>query len=309
LVIVDEIHRALSPKYSEVFEGFTTKALLGLSATPPEKKEQEELLNRVCPVVYVKEVSQAVEEGMAPEVQTFNLNVSMDKSSAAKYKVFDAKLMQSTIKLSRALHENQFLKAKYKSAFDLAREAKNGGFDRELELAAKAFWASMTLRKGVVYNNPHKIPVIRQIVNNDPDRKWIIFSKSITFAEKVKEVLPQAFLYHSKLSTKEREQVLENFNLLDKGVLISVEALNEGLDVSKVSGAICAAGVSTRLTDVQQRGRINRPEKDKKPIFINLCTKETVEKSWIDKKLKASKSSYKWIDRVDELPRQLLNVS
>ena len=171
LVIVDEIHRALSPKYSEVFEGFTTKALLGLSATPPEKREHDDILQRVCPVVYTKELIHAEQEGMAPEVEIFNLNVSMDKASSAKYKVFDAKLMQSTIKLSRALHEDRFLKLKYKSAFDLARVAKAGGFDRELVLASKAFWASMTLRKGVVYNNPHKIPVIREIVNNDPDRK------------------------------------------------------------------------------------------------------------------------------------------
>ncbi len=49
LVIIDEVHRALSPEYRKVFENIKTKALICLTATVPEEAEYNEFLHKVCP--------------------------------------------------------------------------------------------------------------------------------------------------------------------------------------------------------------------------------------------------------------------
>ena len=82
-----------------------------------------------------------------------------------------------------------------------------------------------------------------------------------------------------------------------------MDALNEGLNVPKVFGAICASGVSVALTNFQQLGRIIRPEEGKTPIFFNLYTENTVERSWVEKKLKKVEST--WLNHLEEIPSRM----
>jgi superfamily II DNA or RNA helicase len=87
-------------------------------------------------------------------------------------------------------------------------------------------------------------------------RKWIIFTKSIAFAKSLQEYLGgNTAIYHSKLKPIERELNLIAFEQNQFNILIAVDALNEGLNVSQVEAAICAAGVSTELTNSQQLGQ------------------------------------------------------
>jgi superfamily II DNA or RNA helicase len=108
-------------------------------------------------------------------------------------------------------------------------------------------------------------------------------------------------LYHSKLPTKEREQVLEDFSNNTTNILVAVGALNEGLNVPDLDAAICASGVSTELSFIQQLGRVVRFKEGKHAIFINLYTKDTVEKRWIETKIKSSKIKSKWVETTTEL--------
>lgn len=78
-----------------------------------------------------------------------------------------------------------------------------------------------------------------------------------------------------------------------------VDALNEGIDVPQIDGAICLSGVSTELVATQQIGRICRYVEGKKALFINLYTEGTVETSWVSNKT-ANFLSY-WIDDVEQI--------
>lgn len=105
-------------------------------------------------------------------------------------------------------------------------------------------------------------------------------------------------VYHSKMNTADRASVLQEFKDNVFKILISVDALNEGVDVVDVDAAICLSGVSTELTNTQQIGRLLRQkEGKKKPIFINLVSANTVEKAWVEKKtVGAGLGKYvKWI--------------
>jgi len=290
LVIIDEVHRSLSPKYREVFSGIKAKHLMCLTATLPEEAEYVEFLAKTCPVIYEKKLKDALKDEMVPQFEIYNFSVPLHKTISGKYKLFDNKFTQSMIKLTRILMDNPKLKSKYKNVFELAQAAQWASFDKETQGLCKSYWAGMTMRKQLVYSNPAKLKAIRDILNHmGMSRKWIIFTKSIAFAKSLQEYLGgNTAIYHSKLKPIERELNLIAFEQNQFNILIAVDALNEGLNVSQVEAAICAAGVSTELTNSQQLGRIIRPEKGKKPVFINLYTEGTVEKTWVEKKLKSS---------------------
>lgn len=290
LVIIDEVHRALSPKYREVFKNIKTKKLLCLTATLPDEAEYVEFLTKIAPVVYEKKLKDALGDDMVPQFEIYNLAVPLHRTISGKYKLFDGKFTQSMIKLTRYLMDDPKLKSKYKNVFELAQAAQWHKFDKELQSVCKSYWAGMTMRKQLVYSNPAKLNAVKQIIEHmGKNRKWIIFTKSITFAKHLQEYLGgETAIYHSKLKPIERELNLIAFEQNQFNILIAVDALNEGLNVSQVDAAICAAGVSTELTNSQQLGRIIRPEKGKKPVFINLYTEGTVEKTWVEKKLKSS---------------------
>lgn len=111
-------------------------------------------------------------------------------------------------------------------------------------------------------------------------------------------------IYHSKMKAQERTDVLSRFKENEFNILIAVDALNEGVDIVDADAAICLSGVSTELTNTQQQGRIIRPKEGKKrPIFINLYSRNTVEKGWVDKKtVGTGLGKYvKWITNVRQI--------
>lgn len=140
------------------------------------------------------------------------------------------------------------------------------------------------MRKAVVYNNSEKIPVARRIIEDNPGRIWLLFTKTTDFAEATSKEIKGSKVYHSKMKLEDRERVLQEFKDGLFNVLVAVDALNEGLDVQAADSAICLSGVSTQLANFQQTGRILRPKEGKKPVFINLYTENTVEKGWVEKK-------------------------
>lgn len=66
----------------------------------------------------------------------------------------------------------------------------------------------------------------------------------------------KAGLYHSELKNDEREEVLRQFENNTYRVLVSVDALNAGLNIPDTDSAMCVSGVSTELTNTQQLGQI-----------------------------------------------------
>lgn len=156
----------------------------------------------------------------------------------------------------------------------------------------------MSMRKWECYQNEAKIPVVKQIIDKFPAKKWIIFNKSIKFAESIKEAIPNSEVYHSKMNTEDREKVLENFRTNKTRYLIAVDALNEGLNVPDADGAICVSGVSKQLVQQQTLGRVTRHRPDKTALYINLVSNSTVEESWVKKRVAGIKN-VRWINNLN----------
>jgi superfamily II DNA or RNA helicase len=121
---------------------------------------------------------------------------------------------------------------------------------------AKQYWSSMSMRKWVCYNSEQKANAAIEIVKLYPDRKWIIFNKSIKSAEYVVSQLgDKAVIYHSKMKTADRQDALDKFSDNTYSYLVAVDALNAGLNVKDANSAICISGVSTELVAYQQIGQ------------------------------------------------------
>lgn len=171
LLIVDEIHRSLSPSYRQLFTNVRADYVLGLTATKPEDPETLKFLNKVCPVVYEKRLDEIVEQGILPKFAIFNIGVPLVGKEKAKYTLFSNQFEIAAIELSKHRLKDPSLSQKYKSAFDLAKDFKDSAIKSSLRDAAKRFWSGMTMRKFVVYNNSEKVRAAIEIMNFYPKKK------------------------------------------------------------------------------------------------------------------------------------------
>ena len=275
LLIVDEAHRAFSPAFKELFTSVKYNSLLCLTATLPSDEAKVRMLREIAPVVYERTVDQA---GQSVSPYTIvNLGVKLDRSTLSKYGVFNRMFTEAQIALSRLWYA--YYRDEFASIFDLARYfATKSGEDEVIKLS-KRYWSGMSLRKKTLYEAPTKLEVARQIVKANPQRKWILFTKTIKFAKELAD-LTGALLYHSKLNEKEKQAVLTAFSTTRRP-LVAVDALNEGLNVPDADAAICVSGVSTQLTNIQQLGRIIRSKEGKTALFINLYVPDSQEEKWV----------------------------
>lgn len=276
LLIIDESHLSLGPVYKKIYD-IPVGSRIALTGTPPKESVDE--------IIYSKNLEEALNASAIEKSLIYNLEVGFDPKNKASYTAFDKQFKAATITLAKY---NKILQEK--SIFDLARKYSVEQSDIVgLNKAAKAYWGAMTLRKWACYNNKNKIDVIKTILSKIKKNKWIIFTKSISFAQELSNQIDNSLLYHSNLKSKQREEVIEKFKKLDKGILVSVDALNAGLNVPDTDAAICASGTSIDLTFLQQLGRISRKtSKPKVGLFINLYTRNTVEETWVKNKTKSA---------------------
>lgn len=110
--------------------------------------------------------------------------------------------------------------------------------------------------------------------NEVSDPKGIIFCQSIAHANEIVSILRRydqwksAEVIHSELDKKSRRQALIRFRSKDCPILISVDILNEGVDVPNVN-IVCFARVThSRKIFVQQLGRGLRLAPNKEKVIV-----------------------------------------
>jgi superfamily II DNA or RNA helicase len=162
LLIIDEAHRATSEQFRKVFENIKYKQLLCLTATLPANEERAEILTAYAPVVYECTIDDAP-EAVSPYL-VLNVPVRMDRSTAARYRVFDSMFKTANKELARHIR-----KTTYRSLFEFAQsEAKKSS---QYSSAAKAYWTGMSMRKLALYNAPTKIVAVKNILAAYPSKK------------------------------------------------------------------------------------------------------------------------------------------
>ena len=139
----------------------------------------------------------------------------------------------------------------------------------------------------------------REIIAHRADKKIITFSANTAMAEKI----GVGYVYTGKESKKQNRITLEEFALLDKGVINSCKLAIEGFDCPGLSVGIMLGVDSSSTKSTQAAGRVIRKEGSKYSEIFTLVLEDNVEQEWFKKS--HQKSEYVTID-VDNL-RKLLN--
>jgi|15BtaG_2_1085339.scaffolds.fasta_scaffold00010_12 superfamily II DNA or RNA helicase len=293
IVVIDEVHTTLSLEYRNFYKNNTWKKIYCFTATIPENEEYKEFLTKIAPIVYTTDLRKANRLGLVADHIVYNLGVSFSPIEALQYKHVEKTYKQAEEELG-----GKFV------AFMNATRWKNSR-DRDKAKWANIFYGAMQKRKQLCYNAANKIEVSKQILARYPDRKALVFSESIAFADKLQNTLQQECVtFHSKLGIKAKRQALESFSddTSPIRVISSVKALNAGFNVPDCSLGICAAGSSKALDNIQRKGRTLRKTEDefKTAIYINIFVKGSQELKWVRKRTEKD-HSVKWIASIDEM--------
>jgi len=278
LLIVDECHKALSPVFRQLFSNIEYDHILCLTATPPVNEEYHEFLNTVAPICHLGTITEAVSQGAISPCKVINKKISLDKASRYKYNLFNKQFSEASISLM-AMKRAAKLEG---TVFDIAKTYK----DQKSPIGAKSrqYWAGMSMRKSVLYNNPQKLVECKQIIERNPGNVWIIFTKTTELADKMTLLFKDARVYHYKLPAEQKAQTLKEYEEGKFHILVAVDGLTEGLNITRVTAGISASGNSSVLEQVQRQGRASRWQKGKLALFYNLYVPGTPEERWVTNK-------------------------
>lgn len=275
LLILDEIHRYAAETFKLIFENTSAKYKLGLTATLERSDDLHKLILDHLKVVDTISVNEALKNRWISSYKVYNIAVPLPEEEKVAYRKANNGFKHFASKLGGRF-----------DAFDTAQEWIKSDDKKEQGLAA-AYYNSMRARKKICLNNTNKIPAINKLVNYFKNRNGLLFSSNTEFADNVQKSLGDiAMTFHSKIGKKDQKYVINRFK--DKRtkirILSTVKALNEGFDVPDASLGIIAGSTSSKLTFIQQLGRIVRFIEGKEAIMFNLYTPDTQEEVWVRKR-------------------------
>jgi superfamily II DNA or RNA helicase len=291
LLILDEIHEYGGPEFSKIFENIEYKFILGLSATIEDDSPIYKLTKKYCPIFEEVTLQECLENKWVSNYVIYNLAVDFTEGERKSY---------NTSQLIYTRHEK--LLGGPLVAYKEALSCIKGGGSKELGKSASLFWRAMSQRKKLIYGSVNKLKVTQKIVEENKDKKILIFSQSIEFANKIcRRLLGVCVTYHSKMKKSDKETALNSF-LNPKNptnVIAAVQSLDSGLDDPDINFVIVTAGNSKPLYNIQRIGRVIRAKKGKRAIIVNLYTPDTQEVVWLNKRQKDDVSI--WITKTSEI--------
>ena len=280
MLIVDEVHRAGSPKNSRVLTT-PSRFTLGLSATP----DREELDETGQPIDYDHHL---LGRSLGEITFTFSLRNAMDAGWLPDYEV-----LHHGIRLSKQEHDEY--EALTRKVDDVTQRLEDLGFKKSQlvrgirgDADSNRLIDSWTLltnqRKDLLFRAEERRRIATKLVRDEleknPNARVLLFNERVNEAEMLesllREELPQRSigLEHSELPTRQRESTLEKFRQGQVQVLVSVKALIEGLDVPEIDVAVSVASTSSVRQRVQSLGRalrrrfVSSPAPDVRQIHI-----------------------------------------
>ena len=278
LIIADEIHNYMSPEYFNFFTNNRYNKILGLSAYIDKIKLK--LLVGVAPIVDRVKTTDAQDLGLISPFKIYNVPVKLTPTELAEYNKAD-KTFNSLFPYFNKDLKNMF-SCMNKKVYEVYLQRKGLVLDNNNSGYPFMCNAAMTKRKNILYNAKAKLEAVKYISDMNPERKAIIFSQTIDFADKVTDELDNCLSFHSKISKKKRN---ENLDLLKSGNSITristAKALNEGMNVPDISMAIIASGTSKTKDMIQRIGRTVRWKEDKQAVIFRIYVEDSQEEKWV----------------------------
>ena len=241
LLIVDECHKAATENFSAVLQ-LPHQASLGLSATPERQYDDglsEILVPHLGPVLLNYTYREAMADGVIVPFNLRNLVFELEPECQQRY--------------------DQITKAIARSVSKLGIEAPESV-------------ALMLKRARVLNMSTQRVKLALRLIARHSGEKALIFHENVEACEVIHHVLKEngvkAGIYHSKMSSRQRAQMIADYKSSEMDVLVTCRALDEGFNVPATQIGIIAASTATRRQRIQRPGRVLRPSSGKDGAII-----------------------------------------
>jgi superfamily II DNA or RNA helicase len=277
LDIYDEIHDALTPKYMQNIK-LGAKYKIGLSATIPKnynifradldyksvnkvhssKSELEsgdisfinkgQLLDKLCPIVYVYTLEQGITEGLLSPFKTYIIEHTLDTLDKS---ILIWKSKGEFGSESDYYHKRARLKQNYNLPFFMKQRLGK----------------EMTL---LLYELPSKTKLVKNLLET-------ISGKTIIFGTRLEQL---KLITDNVVEGKNFNELVAKFNEGSIKTIASSKKLKQGITLEGIENCIIVSYFSTFSDIIQQLGRIVRFVEGKVAKLYIIVTLNTFEEKW-----------------------------
>ena len=267
VIIADEIHESLTPKYQEVYEN-NASYVLGLSATIPRNlrvhRDDEtneltkgELLASIAPMSFYYPLSSAISDGILSPYHTTVIEHGLDEVNQTIANKTKTKQWMST-------------EAKYFSYRNMVM-----GNPRMTQFY-KQHCARQMCR--MLWNLPSKADVIKALLPTLTG-KTIIFGVELSLLESITDNVVRG---GGKAQESKNTKLIDDFNAGRISVIAAAKKLKQGITLEGVTNCIIVSYYKESWHAVQQLGRIVRFVPGKQANLYIMRTARTYETKWFD---------------------------
>ena len=249
LIIVDEVHNVGAPTYQKILNPKYTWRL-GLSATPERHYDEEGtgvIMEYFEKIVFSYTMGQALQDGHLTPYTYHVYPAHLSKEECEHY-----------LKLT-----HQILAARGQSEDSMVTMQTNNRLDGD----KKGVEHLLFRRAGILKKASSKTHVIRQVLQDHPPERSLIYCADKEQLEDVRAVLSATNIPHLKYigetPTAQRHAALDGLASGHVPVLVAIDCLDEGVDVPAVDAAIILASSTNDRQFIQRRGRILRKSSNK----------------------------------------------
>jgi len=296
ILICDEIHRYASPENSKLFKGnFLVK--LGLTGTLERSDGMETILHKyIGPTIYTLTNEDSRKAGYTAEYEVECVKCAMNTSEKTEYM-----LLNNNVKKYMMVFNNNFK--------ELQRNFKSGPRTSSYRSALEGM-RNISKRKSFLNSVQSKHDISVNLCMKNQDKKIILFDEIQDSANSIYDDLHSRGLnpviYHSGIKAKEKKEAIKKFLDGTSKILVTVKALDEGLDVKDVDVGIIVNGNSQKRQAIQRLGRLLRKKEGKVSKLYMLYVPETKDEDYVKKRIISFGKSPKDILITNPLP--IINI-
>lgn len=275
-VICDEAHRYASPSNIKFLSEGDFDYIVGLTATLERSDGKEALLHKyIGPTVYTLTQRDAIDLDYIADYDIELVQCPMTQSEALRYTSIEAE-----VKRGMQIFNNNFPQAQM-----IVRTSRR----HPLYQYAISLMRAVQERKAFLTSVHSKHDAAVNVIDQFPGMKIILFDEIQDSANKLYEKLMlsghSCALYHSSMKKRERETSIERFRTGAVNILVTVKALDEGLDVKEAEIAIIVNGNSQKRQVLQRLGRVLRKQQGKVAKLFMLFVPGTQDQKYVEKRM------------------------
>jgi len=290
-----EIHRYGATTFTKVFSNTKFKGkdclpfILGATATLQRQDGRHSIIEAYCPIISNIGFEEALDNKWICDFEIINIGVNAPNDYIELNNIFRNEFSYFHDNLQQV-----FSCLYYPSALKFVQD-NNLDIDIGVVIGkAKRCLEYMRKRKQLIYESKEKLLYSKKLIEENKGAKIMTFSMSVNFANELTNLVEDSISIHSKLSDRQRDLYLSEFENGKYTVLNSVKIFEEGYDAPDVTVGINISCTAVDRQFIQRLGRLLRFVEGKKAIFYCLYLKGTKEK-WTLKNAQGNIPNVKWI--------------